>query len=121
MTRLLTLLCIATLTVSPVAGQSTATGTVTPPLSPRNASYSIDAHLDPATRTITGSEAIAWRNISTRTADELQFHLYWNAWRDDRTTWMREAALGGTVYRNRTEADRGRIDIISIRLLGSGI
>ena len=39
-------------------------GVLTPPLSPRNASYTIDARLDPATRTITGSETIAWRNIT---------------------------------------------------------
>src|SRR5262245_16326306 len=70
-------------------------GTLTPPRSPRNANYTITARLDPATRTITGSEVITWRNITRRTAAELQFHLYWNAWKNTRSTFMREQALGG--------------------------
>ena len=69
-------------------------GVLTPPLSPRNASYTITARLDPATRIITGSETIAWRNITSRPAVDLQFHLYWNAWKNKRSTFMRERALG---------------------------
>ena len=37
---------------------------MTPPRSPRNASYSIDVRLDPASRTITATEIITWRNIT---------------------------------------------------------
>jgi hypothetical protein len=109
----------ALLLASIASAQPAATGALTPPRSPRNASYSIDARLDPAARTISGSEIIEWRNPTTRTVDDLQFHLYWNAWRDDRSTWMREAALGGTVYRNRREDDRGRIDVTSIVIVGT--
>src|SRR5215470_11928909 len=65
------------------------------PLSPRNASYTIAARLDPPTRTVTGTETIVWRNITRTTTTELRFHLYWNAWKNARTTWMRERALGG--------------------------
>ena len=95
-----------------------AAGVMNPPLSPRNANYTIDARLDAASHTITGSEEITWRNITTRTASELQFHLYWNAWKHDRTTFMRERALGfGSPSRVRlTDADRSRIDITSLRL-----
>src|ERR1700730_8893548 len=106
----------ALLVASIAAAQPSATGVLTPPRSPRNASYSIDARLDPAARTITGSEVIAWRNITAKTVGDLQFHLYWNAWRDDRSTWMREASLGGSVYRNRREEDRGRIDVTSVTI-----
>jgi hypothetical protein len=87
------------------------------PLSSRNANYTIAAKLDPASRTITGSEVIAWRNITTRAATDLQFHLYWNAWKHDRTTFMRERALGRTGSPETTPAeDRSRIDITSLRL-----
>jgi hypothetical protein len=87
------------------------------PLSSRNANYTIAAKLDPATRTITGSEVIAWRNVTTRAATDLQFHLYWNAWKHDRTTFMRERALGRTGSPETTPAeDRSRIDITSLRL-----
>jgi hypothetical protein len=46
--------------------------------SPRNASYTIRARLDPAARTISGDERIAWRNITANATSELQFHLYWS-------------------------------------------
>ncbi len=87
------------------------------PLSPRNASYTIAAKLDAAARTITGSEVIAWRNVTTRAAIDLQLHLYWNAWKHDRTTFMRERALGRAGSPESTAAgDRSRIDITSLRL-----
>ena len=93
---------------------------IAPPLSPRNASYTITAQLDPATRTITGSETITWRNITTTAATELQFHLYWNAWKDTRSTFMRERALGGSsgADRGRTADDWSRIDVTSIKIGG---
>ena len=77
------------------ASAASMSGVMTPPLSPRNANYTITARLDPATRTITGSETITWRNITGRPAADLQFHLYWNAWKNTRSTFMRERALGG--------------------------
>ena len=48
-------------------------------LSARNANYDIDARLDPATRTLTGTALIRWRNIGQGPADFLRLHLYWNA------------------------------------------
>jgi hypothetical protein len=98
---------------APSAGRSD--GTLNPPQSPRNANYVIDARLDPSTRTIIGSEIVTWRNITARRADELQFHLYWNGWRDQRSTWLREAALGGTTYDRRSH-EWARIDVTSIAL-----
>jgi len=70
-------------------------------LSPRNANYFIDVRLDHAARTLTGRETIRWRNISANPATELQFHLYWNGWRDLESTFMRERRLaaGFTVPR----------------------
>ena len=34
-------------------------------------------------------------HLDDPTRNDLQFHLYWNAWRDDRSTWQRERALAG--------------------------
>jgi hypothetical protein len=119
MLRIHSLVSGALLITSVASAQSAGTGVVSPPLSARNASYSIDARLDPATRTITGSEVIAWRNVTTKTVNDLRFHLYWNAWRNDRSTWLREAALGRSTFRNRREDERGRIDVTSIALLPS--
>ena len=79
----LTALAVATIAGGRPDAQAPGGGAIAPPLSPRNASYSIDARLDAPSRTITGSEVITWRNITTKPASELQFHLYWNAWRND--------------------------------------
>jgi hypothetical protein len=41
--------------------------------------YTIGARLDPAGKTITGRETLAWRNASPDSIPELRFHLYLNA------------------------------------------
>jgi hypothetical protein len=104
-----------------VSAQSGLTGAITPPLSPRNANYTITARLDPATRTITGSETITWRNITSTAAAELQFHLYWNAWKDARSTFMRERALGASsdAERARTADEWARIEVTAIKVGGN--
>ena len=61
-----------------------------PEHSPRNANYTIDVELDPSTKTMTGREVVTWRNITSKPTSELQFHTYWNAWRNTRSTFMRE-------------------------------
>ena len=90
-------------------------GILSPPRSPRNASYSIDARLDPARRAITGTVTIAWRNITARPADDLRFHLYWNAWKNTRSTFLRERALTAPI--NRPAGDFAQMEVTSIKLL----
>ncbi len=86
--------------------------------SPRNASYSISAQLDPGTRTLTGNAVLTWRNISNVETRELRFHLYYNAWRDTDSSWMRERALGrGTDPSDAPQRDWGWIDVSAIQLL----
>ena len=61
--------------------------------SPNNASYRIEARLDPESNFLTGWQVLRWRNLQDRPTQELWFHLYWNAWRNDASTWMREDRL----------------------------
>jgi aminopeptidase N len=63
--------------------------------SPRSASYDIAVRLDHGARTLHGRETIRWRNISGAGTSQLQFHLYWNAWKDEDSTWLRERRLAG--------------------------
>lgn len=87
------------------------------PLSPRNASYRIRARLDHQSRTITGDEVISWRNISAVPAKSLQFHLYYNAWRHPRSSWMRERMLAGNTALARRPADEwAAIDVTKMRV-----
>ena len=108
------------------AAPSAGAARVAPPASParvskRNANYSIDVELDPATRTLQGREVLTWRNITTQPATELQFHLYYNAWTNDRSTWMRERAMAGSgrTLADPRPGDWGWIDVTAIRLLSS--
>src|SRR5687767_13956336 len=95
------------LMLAPVAAQG---------LSPRNANYTIDARLDTQARTIKGREVLVWTNLSSTPIRELQFHLYYNAWRNRESTWMREHALtrwwpGAAAHR---DEDFAAIDVSSL-------
>ena len=102
----------------PGSGSPAASGAISPALSPRNANYTITARLDPAARTITGTETIRWRNITSRPAADLQFHLYWNAWKNTRSTFMRERALSGGNDDHRRPDEWAHIDITSLTVDG---
>jgi Peptidase family M1 domain len=100
---------ILLLTIAPAAAQG---------LSPRNTNYTIDVRLDAQARTLTGRQTLVWTNISRVVVTELQFHLYYNAWRNTDSTWMREHKLTtwwSQIGERRTE-DFSAIDITSFRL-----
>ncbi len=88
-------------------------------ISPRNANYTIEARLDPATRTLRGRQVLAWRNLQARPATELRFHLYWNAWRNDKSTWMLEDRLRGRSDRanDLRDDDWGFMDVEGVRIV----
>jgi hypothetical protein len=83
-------------------------------LSPRNANYRISVRLDPRSRSLTASETITWRNITSNPTSELQFHLYWNAWTDTKSTFMRERSRS-TGFQGPKE-DLAQLSIRSIRV-----
>ncbi|MFN7918142.1 MAG: M1 family metallopeptidase [Vicinamibacterales bacterium] len=80
---ILSLTALLTLTTAVAFGQT--------PRSPRNANYAIQVTLNPQTRMLSAREQITWRNITVNPTSELQLHLYWNAWVDGNSTWMRES------------------------------
>jgi hypothetical protein len=82
----------------PVPTQATPpiTGPALPPgVSARNANYDINVTLDPAARTLTGSELITWRNTGQIAAYSIRLHLYWNAFRNTNSTWLKQRHLVG--------------------------
>jgi peptidase M1-like protein len=88
------------------------------PRSPRPASYTISARLDPRERRLTGDERLTWRNPAAIAATSLRFHLYYNAWRNTASSWMRERSLvaGDPDAAARRQSDWGSIDVASVRL-----
>jgi Peptidase family M1 domain len=104
---------------APAPPQAAPAGSL--PLSDRIASYAISARLDPATRTLTGDALLTWRNASQAPAAALRFHLYYNAWRNTRSSWMRERLLAGNAaLGRRPEEDWGWIDVTSLRVIRAG-
>ena len=86
--------------------------------SPRNANYDIEVTLDPAARTLTGSEVITWRNIGSMAAYSIRVHLYWNAFRNTNSTWLRQRKLvGDDAFGDAPEADFGYTEIATIAVL----
>ena len=105
---------VLTLAAVATVGTPAQGGRLTEPV----ASYSIAASFDPATHTIRGHELVTWRNRSLEPVRELWLHLYLNAFRNEKSTFMRETegnaeALAGT-------GGWGSIEVGSIRVADGG-
>ncbi|MEK7406887.1 MAG: M1 family metallopeptidase, partial [Acidobacteriota bacterium] len=79
--------------------------------------YQIRARLDPAARAVTGSQVLKWLNDSPDLVRELRFHLYMNAFKNEKSTFMRESGGPSRGYRVR-EGEWGWIDIRRLRIAG---
>ena len=89
-------------------------------VSPRTANYDIDVTLDPDTRTLTGSELITWRNQGVVAAYSIRLHLYWNAFRNTNSTWLKQRRLAGDDPFARASADAfGYTDITKITIVNA--
>lgn len=88
------------------------------PLSRQLVAYDISVRWDPAQRQMLGRERVRWENPGRKPVGELYWHLYWNAFRDDKTTFMKES--GGRLRGDRMpEGGWGSIDLTAARLAGS--
>ena len=103
----------------PVAGKDAPGLPPLPETSPRNASYSIDARLDPEKRTIAGSLVLEWRNTSGQSLASFPFHLYWNAFRNNRSTASRGEGRRAPDHPGHEARSFGWIQVKTIRRLAS--
>ncbi len=55
--------------------------------------YSFKVRLFPEKRTVAGTELLRWKNNSEAEISELMFHLYVNAFKNEDTTFMKEALI----------------------------
>jgi len=84
------------------------------PMSPRNANYRMNVTLDVEKKQIAGHEILTWQNTSRNTIRELQFHLYMNAFKNNRSTFIREqGGRAGILEKHRAW---GWIDVTSIKI-----
>ncbi len=84
----LAVLCTATPAPARFDAEGKAIGQ---PLSERTASYVIESHLQPETRQLTGHETVTWVNRSAEPQSTLWFHAYWNAFKNAKSTFYRDA------------------------------
>ena len=87
-----------------------------PQPAPQVASYRIAARLDPATKTVTGTERITYRNPSQDALPEIWLRLYLRAFRDLNTQWMRESGGQSRGFAIKP-AELGDITVSSLCLL----
>jgi len=77
--------------------------------------YRIQVNLLTETKALDGRETVSWLNDSEVPVSELQFHLYLNAFKNNRSTFMKES--GGTLRGFKLDEDNwGYITVKSIRI-----
>jgi hypothetical protein len=86
--------------------------------------YEIWVSLDPANKMLLGRETISWTNTGRDAIPDFWFHLYWNAFKNEKSTLMTEALQAdpsGTFHGDTKVPDQGWgwIDVEKIRL-GTG-
>lgn len=114
-------LCVVTTLAGCLAASTPAGAEEAALLSQRLANYTIQVRLNPVEKTLEGREAIEWRNAQKLPARELRFHLYYNAWKNNKSTWLREDGLRPQRPRRRIrQEDWAYCQVKSVKLLASG-
>ena len=91
------------------------------PLSQRRVAYQMDVTLDPNQKTVAGTQRVTWQNPDSEPVDELQFHLYLNAFRNDSSTFMIEKRRQSSwVFLPDEEEPWGGVDIERMQIVPEG-
>jgi len=80
--------------------------------------YTLVASLDPASHTVHGSGTIVWRNTSSVPVHEIWMHLYLNAFKNERSVFLRTPLDGGRG--GNKILDWGYIDVRRLALRDEG-
>jgi len=88
-----------------------------PERSERIVAYRIEATLDHPSRTVHGRETLTWRNVTSETVNDLRLHLYLNAFKNEKSTFMKESKGRHRGFRAR-DGGWGYIDLTSLKLAG---
>ncbi|MCU0687912.1 MAG: hypothetical protein MUF34_37655 [Polyangiaceae bacterium] len=95
-------------------------------LSERVVAYEIEATLDAKEGKLKGREALTWANKSAEPQSTIWFHLYWNAFKNERSTFYRDSKLLGfrdesassDDYPDRKDDEWGYSDVTAIGVRG---
>lgn len=87
-------------------------------LSEQIVKYEIQARLDAEAKAVIGREVLTWRNDSDDYVPDLWFHLYMNAFKNERSSFMREAEGRGRRGNRLRDGEWGWIDVRGMRIVG---
>ena len=88
-------------------------------LSSRIANYDMKVKLDPVEKIVDGTMTLEWKNPSQDTIRELRFHMYLNAFKNNRSTFWKESGgqLRGQSVDTKDPKIWGWVDILSLKTL----
>ena len=89
------------------------------PLCKQIANYTMNVTLDTKKNLIKASEILSWTNDSENSIDELWFHLYWNAFQNNMSTFLTEASRRGRRVTGFTKDDWGYCQVNSIKIINN--
>ncbi len=78
--------------------------------------YEIWVELDDVEKRLHGREDIIWRNETRDEISDMWFHLYWNAFKNERSAMLEESRREGAMGRRFEEGGWGWVDITRIAL-----
>ena len=79
--------------------------------------YEIRVELDDAGKRLHGLEKILWRNETQDEVADMWFHLYWNAFKNEKSVMLEESRREGALGRRSEEGGWGWIDVTRIALV----
>lgn len=83
--------------------------------------YQMDVRLDPSTQIISGSSVVTWTNPTQFFAPDLRFHLYYNAWKDEKTSFLNSFRMEERDFKEWREGDWAYNEILHLAVLaGAG-
>ncbi len=83
------------------------------------ANYEMEVALDPAEKRVRGKMRLSWTNATQFPATELQFHLYYNAWRNNKSSYFNSVRYRDYDLSDFGEDDWGYCDIQSMKILSN--
>jgi len=81
-------------------------------------SYNIDVRFFPDEQKLVGSEQLTWTNRSTKPVRTLRFHLYYNAFRNEHSTFLQETGFYRKSAAELEEYRFGEIRVTEIGIIG---
>lgn len=104
----------------PASPQAEPAAAVEPAEDTVKMTYDIQVELDHTTRRLKGKEIIRWKNTGGDTIPDIWFHLYWNAFKNEKSTFIIEAMesgfTGGRFREAMKAGEWGWVDVTRITL-----